>query len=86
MSVSLHKRIQILLWLFIAGLAVSGLTAIPLLPEVDWLVRKVVADPSKIDPAGLGGWLLFVQAGLHDVNDRYPSCSTGPTGSPSATL
>lgn len=70
--VSPHKRIQVLLWLFVAGLAVSGLTAIPLLPEIDWLVHRFVADPSKIDPGGLGGWLLFVQAGLHDASNRYP--------------
>jgi len=35
----LLRRVGALTWFFIAGLIVSGATAIPLKSEVDWLVQ-----------------------------------------------
>jgi hypothetical protein len=67
---ALRKKIQILLWLFIAGLFVSGVTAIPLTTEVDWLVRATGARASNA--SWLSVWLLTVQGGLNNTSSVYP--------------
>lgn len=60
-------------WLkfFIAGLVISGITAIPLETELELLTR--------IFPAGnfLGDWLDKVYTGLHTTNKEYPFLSYG---------
>jgi hypothetical protein len=58
---------------FIAALVFSGLTAIPLQPELDLLVRWFAQDPNSF----LGSWLLQVQSGIHDVNARWPFIGLG---------
>lgn len=40
----LQRRIKLLTWFFMVGLVVSGATAIPLCPEVDWLAKAVCAE------------------------------------------
>src|SRR4051812_28571148 len=67
---ALRKKIQILLWLFIAGLFFSGVTAIPLTTEVDWLVRATGASASNA--SWLSVWLLTVQGGLNNTSSVYP--------------
>ncbi len=57
-----------------AALAISGVTAIPLQPEVDWLVSTFATRSS---PTALRSWLLSVQAAIHDVNGRYPFLALG---------
>ena len=56
------------------ALAVSGLTAVPLQPEVDGLVRFFAHGTP---PTALGAWLLSVQSAIHDVNARYPFLALG---------
>src|SRR3954467_4294076 len=65
---TLLRRIKILTWMFIIGLVLSGVTAIPLVSEVDALAKAFDAKPST----ALGGWLLNVQTTLHSVNEQYP--------------
>ena len=54
---TLRRRIRLLTWLFIFGLAPSGVTAIPLPSELDWLVqltgaRQLVEAPASTAPVG----------------------------------
>jgi len=69
------RRIRVLTWLFIVGLIVSGVTAIPIRWEVDMLVEW-------LDPHGMGvqpldaqpapvRWLLEVQDALPDSHGRH---------------
>lgn len=60
-SQGLLRKIRLLTGLFILGLFVSGVTAIPLLPETSWLV-KVFNTP----------WLLRVHAALEQTQTQYP--------------
>ena len=71
----LLRRIKILTGFFIAGLVVSGFTAIPLIVEVDCLVKQSVArglTARAAPPSAWGLWLTKVQAGLHSVADNHP--------------
>ena len=63
---TLLVKIRVLLSLFIGGLVLAGVTAIPLLSEVDYL-SSIVRDP-----AWLANWLSIVKVGLHDASLRYP--------------
>jgi len=60
----LRRRIQLLTWLVIFGLIVSGLTAIPLPGELDLLVNL-------LGPAA-GQWLKHVQGALRQTQEQYP--------------
>jgi len=59
----------LLTWLFIIGLALSGATAIPLLPEVNWLAQSF--GTSGTFP-GLAEWLLRVREALTQIQSQYP--------------
>jgi hypothetical protein len=58
----LRFKIKLWTWLFIVGLVVSGVTAIPLAAELDWLVKLTGADQLVSAPCqpmhlvGLYGW------------------------------
>ncbi len=67
----LRRRITALLWLFIAGLALSGATAIPLETEVRLLSAWVPGD------SGFGRWVLTVRDALIETNHRYPFLAYG---------
>lgn len=73
------RRIRWLTALFILGLAFSGATAIPLLPEIDWLVKVIHADPGAggFPFLGIGPWLLKVRAALQAVARDYPFVAYG---------
>ena len=75
----LQRRIRLLTWLFIAGLALSGATAIPLQWELDISARILgVADSSSGDTAnGLTEWILKVRDALRDTNAKYPFIGYG---------
>lgn len=66
MSRELHlrRRIQLLTWLVILGLVVSGLTAIPLPGELDLLVNLL--------GSAAGQWLKHVQSALMQTQAQYP--------------
>jgi hypothetical protein len=67
-------RIRAWTLFFIAALFVSGLTAIPLQPEVDFLVRIFGRDHP---PTALGEWLRQIQSAIHEVNARWPFLGLG---------
>lgn len=68
----LRRRIRFWLSLFILGLVLSGVTAIPLAWELDVLARWVGPGDS-----GLAHWIGRVQGGLHETYARYPFVAYG---------
>ena len=66
------SRIRLCIWIIIAGLALSGITAFPLETELHWL--SVHAGGL---PAAMQVWLRTVTQALHNVNSRYPFLSYG---------
>ncbi len=68
----LRKRIRVFLWVFIVGLVLSGVTAFPLVPEVNLLARLLGASGDPSEYTGLPHWLATVRVGLNDADARYP--------------
>lgn len=66
----LSQRIRRLTAFFIIGLAVSGVTAIPLVSELNMLVKAF--DPVGATSSGLGQWLALVRDALTQTQLRYP--------------
>ncbi len=66
------RRIRLLIALFIAGLVVSGLTAFPLLMEVNLLCRFLDGNHS-----GVASWILRVREGLAVTYAHYPFMAYG---------
>ena len=60
------RRIRVALAVFLAGLVLSGVTAFPLLPEVEWLARLTGVD------GVIGGWIGTVRDALRATQSRYP--------------
>ena len=73
----LRRRIKALTWLFILGLVLSGVTAIPLPSESDKLAELTGAS-QLVDAPAPGGtpawalWLTRVQKALHEAYQRSP--------------
>ncbi len=65
----LRRRIKWLAWFIIAGLFVSGATAIPLAVEVKLLVRILGADHGS---TGWVLWLVQVRDALRQTQASYP--------------
>jgi hypothetical protein len=67
------KKIRILTSLFIVGLFVSGVTAIPLMTEVSWLVNVTGAEAvtESASPPVWAVWLVKVKTALQDVNATH---------------
>ncbi len=65
------KQTRLLIKLFIASLLISGLTAIPVEAELEFLCR--------LFPAGtaVGNWLDKVYEGIRETNSAYPFLSYG---------
>ena len=61
--------------LFIAGLVLSGITAFPLLTEVNLMVDAL--GPTDAWPAWLGSWVSTVQHGLGNAYATYPWIAYG---------
>ncbi len=70
----LLRRIRLLVAIFMIGLVVSGVTAIPLISEVNALVA--ITDAHEHDsgaaPRRWAAWLTDIQAALVETNDRFP--------------
>jgi hypothetical protein len=70
----LRRRIRWMTWFFIVGLIISGVTAIPLPTEIDWLTK--LAGISDLAPeqatSGFAKWLLKVRDGLRATDANYP--------------
>ena len=71
---TLLRRIHFVTSLFIIGLVISGLTALPLQTEVDILARSLHAgDPSNSrSREEVARWLSHVQDALHHTKADYP--------------
>ncbi len=64
----LCRRIKLLTWLFITGLVLSGVTAIPLVGEVNLLSNWFGADNQS---SGVTHWLLRVQNALAQTQQQH---------------
>lgn len=72
------KQIRLAILIVIVGLVLSGVTAFPLLHEVNLLADLLAGgsrDPSAHD--GLIHWILFVREGLEVTYQRYPFIAYG---------
>lgn len=72
------RQIRLAILIVIVGLVVSGLTAFPLLHELNFLSRLLVG--SATDPSGHTGfvqWILRVREGLEETYRRYPFIAYG---------
>jgi hypothetical protein len=71
-------RYRLVLGIFIVGLVASGVTAFPLLWELNLLARIAgVANVSPANAHGLGLWILTVRNGLADTYAHYPWIAYG---------
>lgn len=75
----LLRRYRIALGAFIAGLVLSGVTAFPLLHELELLAR-LLGIPADAAPASLDGlrfWIATVREGLRATHATYPWMAYG---------
>ncbi len=77
MEATLRRRIKYLTWFFIVGLFLSGATAIPLVSEVDFLVRAtgaadLIAHAGSSAAPVWAAWLVRVQTALHATAEAHP--------------
>jgi hypothetical protein len=68
----LHKRIRICIWIIIAGLALSGITAFPLETELGLIKDHLTWLPDRMQQ-----WISSIYNILHIVNQQYPYLSYG---------
>jgi hypothetical protein len=76
---ALLQRIRWIVGFFIVGLVLSGVTAFPLLHELEILGRVLRIDPA-LDASqytGLQHWIAFVWQALRDEQTRYPFLAYG---------
>jgi hypothetical protein len=75
----LNRRIRPLLILFLVGVVLSGLTAVPLETEVGWLARMAGGDEAQPGfwPQEVRGWAAKVREGIAATNRRYPFMAYG---------
>lgn len=77
----LRRRIRWLTWFFIFGLFISGATAIPLLPELNWLANIFDGERSSL----IAQWLSQVCDALQQTHSQFPFFFTARTGWRSGT-
>ena len=75
-TATLLKQIRWLLLLFIAGLIVSGATAIPLETELK-LLTEFAGVGGNTESIGFAGWLIKVRDALVATNAQYPFIAYG---------
>jgi hypothetical protein len=73
----LEGRIRWLTWVFIAGLMLSGATAIPLEWEMDRLASWTGAGQASGPQTELQRWILKVREGVKETNRNYPFMAYG---------
>ena len=76
---SVLRRYRLLLGLFIAALILSGVTAFPLLHELEMLAAFLGISPTA-NPHSLTGlqfWIATVRDGLRDVHAAHPWLAYG---------
>jgi hypothetical protein len=76
---ALLTRYRIVLGLFVAGMIMSGLTALPLEAELTFISRLLgISNPSAYaDMQGLRHWIAFVCFGLQQTYARFPFLGYG---------
>jgi len=72
-SALLKRQVRVLLALFIIGLVLSGVTAIPLVGEVAFL-NKVVGEGSATQTwwPSLAAWISRIYRGVMEASGQYP--------------
>lgn len=76
---SLLARYRLVLGLFIVGLFLSGVTAFPLLHELE-ILSRLLGVPPDAAPSSLGGlqfWIATVRDGLRTTYAAYPWLAYG---------
>ena len=73
----LRHRIRWITALFIVGLVASGLTAIPLETELDFLARLFGIAQGEPPTNAVAEWLGRVRTALHEVNIQHPFLAYG---------
>ena len=70
----LRTRFRWVLGSFIVGLVLSGVTAFPLLHELELLASWAGVPATGVgqDATGMQWWIGTVRDGLRDVHERYP--------------
>jgi 3-polyprenyl-4-hydroxybenzoate decarboxylase len=83
----LHRRIRAWTWFFIIGLVISGVTAIPLVTELEWLTRwfGLETQTSATATSELARWLLLTREALQDTAAKHPMLFYGTDWLASAT-
>lgn len=78
-SQRLRHTIRVSLGVFIVGLVLSGVTAFPLLLELQLLCSwlGLPTDAAAANHTGLSHWLLLVREGLATTYARYPFIAYG---------
>ena len=69
-------RIRVLISIVIVGLVISGVTAFPLVYEID-LLHSWLTTASASTPHALLEWISTVRRGLHFVDANYPFLAYG---------
>ena len=80
MSRETSIKIRALIGIVIIGLVISGLTAFPLLAELNWLSSLMVNEQGSLNPSdytGLSHWILKVREGLDVSYQHYPFLGYG---------
>ncbi len=73
------SKIRFLIGLFMLGLVLSGITAFPLLHELN-LLCAILGVPNVHHPDGYSGlpwWILLVRQGLEQTYSRFPFIAYG---------
>lgn len=78
----LRRRICWLTWFFIIGLVLSGVTAIPLVTEVNWLstvtgARQLVEQPGSTIAPQWAVWLERIRQSLVETDAQHPALFYG---------
>lgn len=75
----LRQRLRLWTWVMILGLFFSGVTALPLLAELELLARWLGAG--DLSPAQAGSdfvkWVLIVRDGLRETYHKFPFLAYG---------
>ena len=75
----LRRRIWWLTWLFIVGLVISGVTAIPLVTELNWLSRLTGSGSCACceEMSTVALWLETIRMALVETQTKHPQLFYG---------
>ena len=68
-----YRIVRLLLAFFMFGLVTAGLTAFPLIIEIN-ILERVIGEGSFVETIwpDMSRWISLVHQGLNEVNDKYP--------------